>query len=365
MTSRSTPATPPSGDGAPIGSVKDVGIRADRADGFVLDNVKVRHATEHDIYVLETDGYHLDRFKAPYAGEYGVLTFVADHRLIENCEAWGSGDSGLYPGRQRRPRRGRAAGPAPLRHRDPQLRHAPQHARLLGHRRQRRLAPQQQLLRQRASASRPTSSPRPATRASRRTPTCSRTTTSTRTTSTPTCRSARGRSRPERAEPGLLGRRPDRPGAGRHRHVDRGRQRQHRPQQPLLRQLAPRRDALRGARPVRLRRPEQPGGRLRPDGDRRRRPRTATSSTTTRWAWRPTAASQPNGVDFWWDQGGISIDPTLNTANCWYNNTGPDGTAGSVTGTALAERRPAEQPAVRLRRQPVRGRHARAGRPSF
>jgi hypothetical protein len=77
---------------------KDIGIRADRADGFVLDNVKVRHANEHDVYITETDGSHVDRVKMPYAGEYGLLTFVADHSLIENCAAWGSGDSGLYPG---------------------------------------------------------------------------------------------------------------------------------------------------------------------------------------------------------------------------------------------------------------------------
>jgi len=87
-----------SGDHGPLGSVKDVGIRADRADGFVLRNVKVRHAAEHAIYVLETDGYLLDRFKTFYAGEYGVLTFVEDHGLMQNCEAAGSGDSGLYPG---------------------------------------------------------------------------------------------------------------------------------------------------------------------------------------------------------------------------------------------------------------------------
>jgi hypothetical protein len=78
--------------------VKDVGIRADRADGFVLDNVKVRHANEHDVYITETDGSTVDRVKMAYAGEYGLLTFVADHSLIENCAAWGSGDSGLYPG---------------------------------------------------------------------------------------------------------------------------------------------------------------------------------------------------------------------------------------------------------------------------
>src|SRR5215217_7935580 len=87
-----------SGDGAPIDAVKDVGIRADRADGFVVDNLKVRHAREHDIYLIEVDGSHLNRFKVPYAGEYGLLTFVADHSLIENCDGWGAGDSALYPG---------------------------------------------------------------------------------------------------------------------------------------------------------------------------------------------------------------------------------------------------------------------------
>ncbi len=87
-----------SGNSAPRGAVKDVGIRADRADGFVLRNLLVRHAKEHDIYVLESNGYLLDRFKTFYAGEYGVLTFVEDHGRIQNCEAAGNGDSGLYPG---------------------------------------------------------------------------------------------------------------------------------------------------------------------------------------------------------------------------------------------------------------------------
>ena len=77
---------------------KDVGIRADRADGFVIDNLKVRHVNEHDVYITETDGSTVDRVKMAYAGEYGLLTFVADHSLIENCAMWGSGDSGVYPG---------------------------------------------------------------------------------------------------------------------------------------------------------------------------------------------------------------------------------------------------------------------------
>jgi hypothetical protein len=36
--------------------------------------------------------------------------------------------------------------------------------------------------------------------------------------------------------------------------------------------------------------------------------------------------SAPNGVDFWWDE------MTANTGNCWFNNTGSDGTASGVTG---------------------------------
>src|SRR4029078_7437595 len=87
-----------SGDHGPVEAVKDVGIRADRADGFILRNVKVRHAKEHDIYVLESDGYLLERFKTFYAGEYGVLTFVEDHGLMEDCDAAGNGDYELYPG---------------------------------------------------------------------------------------------------------------------------------------------------------------------------------------------------------------------------------------------------------------------------
>ena len=88
------------GDGGPngVGTKKDVAIRADRADGFVLKNVKVRHAKEHGIYVLEADGYLLTRFKAYYNGLYGTLTFVEDHGVTEHCDAVGHGDSGVYPG---------------------------------------------------------------------------------------------------------------------------------------------------------------------------------------------------------------------------------------------------------------------------
>ena len=91
---------PKKGDGGPngVGTKKDVGIRADRADGFVLKNIKVRHAKEHGIYVLESDGYRLTHFKVYFNGLYGTLTFVEDHGIQEHCDAMGHGDSGIYPG---------------------------------------------------------------------------------------------------------------------------------------------------------------------------------------------------------------------------------------------------------------------------
>jgi Right handed beta helix region len=78
--------------------VKDVIIRADRADGIVIRRVTAAHALEHGFYVHETDGYLLDRIKAFYNGEYGTLTFTSDHGLTRDCEAVGHGDSGVYPG---------------------------------------------------------------------------------------------------------------------------------------------------------------------------------------------------------------------------------------------------------------------------
>jgi hypothetical protein len=88
------------GNGGPsgVGSKKDVALKVDRADGFVLKNLTARHASEHDVYVLETDGYLLDKVKFFYAGEYGQLTFADDHGLTQNCESVGNGDAAVYPG---------------------------------------------------------------------------------------------------------------------------------------------------------------------------------------------------------------------------------------------------------------------------
>lgn len=77
---------------------KDVGIRADRADGFHLRNLHVRRAGEHGVYIVETDGYAIDRVVASENRNYGFLTFVSDHGLHDRCEAYGNSNAGVYPG---------------------------------------------------------------------------------------------------------------------------------------------------------------------------------------------------------------------------------------------------------------------------
>ncbi len=78
--------------------VKDVIIRADRADGFVVRNLTTRGAIEHGIYIEETDGYRIERTKMFWAADYGNLSFTSDHGLYKNCDSFGAGDAALYPG---------------------------------------------------------------------------------------------------------------------------------------------------------------------------------------------------------------------------------------------------------------------------
>jgi hypothetical protein len=85
-------------NGPKAGQGKDVGIRAERADWFYLRNVTLKHAEEHGVYPVETDGYAIDRVKLAYNHDYGHLAFTSDHGLIKNCNALGSGDAGVYPG---------------------------------------------------------------------------------------------------------------------------------------------------------------------------------------------------------------------------------------------------------------------------
>ncbi len=73
-------------------------IRGDRADGLVLANLATQRSDFNGIYVLETDGFLLDRVVARTNYEYGILSFAVDHGLITRCHTFYNGESGVYPG---------------------------------------------------------------------------------------------------------------------------------------------------------------------------------------------------------------------------------------------------------------------------
>jgi Right handed beta helix region len=73
-------------------------IRADRSSGIYLRNFTAQHTTFNAIYIMEADGFVIDTVVGRWNDEYGFLTFADDHGLYTNCEAYGNGDSGIYPG---------------------------------------------------------------------------------------------------------------------------------------------------------------------------------------------------------------------------------------------------------------------------
>jgi hypothetical protein len=73
-------------------------FRADRADGITFRNFLVQYSDFNNIYVLETNGFRVDRVISRWSREYGVLTFTSDNGLYDHVTAYGSGDSGIYPG---------------------------------------------------------------------------------------------------------------------------------------------------------------------------------------------------------------------------------------------------------------------------
>jgi hypothetical protein len=82
----------------PTAYAKHVVLRVDRADGFVGRNFLTRGALEFGFYGEEVDGMLLDRVKFFWAADYGHLTFTTDHNRVQNCEGFGAGDSVVYPG---------------------------------------------------------------------------------------------------------------------------------------------------------------------------------------------------------------------------------------------------------------------------
>ena len=73
-------------------------IRADRADGIYLRNFTTQRTTFNGVYIMESDGFAIDRLTSRWNDEYGFLTFADDHGLYADCETYGNGDSGVYPG---------------------------------------------------------------------------------------------------------------------------------------------------------------------------------------------------------------------------------------------------------------------------
>lgn len=73
-------------------------IRGDRTNGLYLRNFTAQRSTFNAVYVLETDGFVIDNVVGRWNTEYGFLTFATDHGLYTRCEAYGNGDSGIYPG---------------------------------------------------------------------------------------------------------------------------------------------------------------------------------------------------------------------------------------------------------------------------
>ncbi|HEV2216473.1 MAG TPA: hypothetical protein VGV88_02765 [Candidatus Dormibacteraeota bacterium] len=73
-------------------------IRGDRSDGLYLRNFTAQRSTFNAVYVIEADGFVIDRLVGRWNTEYGFLSFAVDHGLFKNCEAYGNGDSGVYPG---------------------------------------------------------------------------------------------------------------------------------------------------------------------------------------------------------------------------------------------------------------------------
>jgi hypothetical protein len=323
-----------SGDAAPIGEdAKDIVIRVDRADGFVLDNVKLRHALEHGIYVTETDGSHLNRLKAAFAHEYPILTFVADHSLIERCDAWGAGDAAIYPG-------GSAdlgeALPPDQRRFGTEIRNCDMRHSALGYSGTNGNAvwvhnnaiydntmgfstdvftapghpgfPQDSdLLEDNDIYS------------------------NNFNTYLPECPAGQkpGPSGPNQGCTDVISTVPVPVGVGmwiaggnanvvrNNRFYDNWR-----------------RGAMLFSVPDFLVCPPDSDDQV-PGCD----PAASPPATSYRNVFyenkmgvAPDGSVQRNGLDFWWDQGGLTADPSLNTGNCWYNNTGPDGTAASVTG---------------------------------
>ena len=82
----------------PRGNTKHVVLRVDRGDGFVGRRLLMRGGLEFGFYTEDTDGVLLDRVKFYWNADYGHLSFTSDHNMVQNCDGFGAGDAVIYPG---------------------------------------------------------------------------------------------------------------------------------------------------------------------------------------------------------------------------------------------------------------------------
>lgn len=73
-------------------------LRVDRAYGIYLRNFAVEQGAFNNIDLVEVDGFRISKVVARYGQDYGILTFTSTNGLYDNVEAYGNGDSGIYPG---------------------------------------------------------------------------------------------------------------------------------------------------------------------------------------------------------------------------------------------------------------------------
>ena len=273
-------------------------IRADRADGVYLANFTIEFSDFNNIYALETNGFVFKDIVSRYSREYGFLSFTSDNGIYDHVEAFGSGDSGVYPGSGPE---GHCAGYGI------EIRNSNSHDNTIGYSgtagngiwaHDNRFHDNSTGLTTDSFAAGHPGMPQDSAKWEHN-----------RIYSNNLDlfndeRDAYCKQPIEQRDPKMIC--PTFQVPGRHRRADRRRQRRHRARQLHLRQLAQRLPAVLGAR--------RPARRQRPDEDLRhvqRQPVHRNHMGVT-----PAGSRAPNGADgdFWWDEEG--------TGNCWQDNTG-------------------------------------------
>ena len=73
-------------------------FRADRADGVFLRNFLVQYSDFNNVYVIETNGFRAGHVSRAGAASTGSSPSPRTTALYNHVTAYGSGDSGIYPG---------------------------------------------------------------------------------------------------------------------------------------------------------------------------------------------------------------------------------------------------------------------------